>query len=474
MSTLKIILKNTGWQLFANILNKLFSLILLVYLARGLGEIEFGKYSFANSFIQIFIVMADLGLSLLTIREVAKENNKASKYLGNFTILKILLSLCAFSAIIVIINLLPYPASTVRVVYVLSVYFIFTSLSTFFRCIMNAFEKMEYDATLSLFEKFITVALCFIFLKSGYGLIPISYAFLTGGTIGLIMSFVLVVKKFVKPDFHIDLSFWKVSLKDAFPFALGSVFVMIYSYIDQVMLSLMKGDAAVGWYNASFSLVNNVTILASVFMSAAYPTFSRLFRDSQESLKVVYERSFKYLLILGLPIAVGGMILAERIIILLYGNEYLPSVAAFRILIWTAFPSHLCYLFSTFLNSINKQGTNLLFMIISTIANVLLNLILIPQFSYLGAGIATLLSEIILFFLWIWYLSRSKYRFLPIRLFTKVIAANGIMSMIILLLFKTGIIFLVAIGVIAYCMSLYALGCIDDEDRRIIKEILGK
>jgi O-antigen/teichoic acid export membrane protein len=386
--------------------------------------------------------------------------------------LKIVLSLTTLLILVVVINILPYPPETLRVVYILSFYFIFTSLSTFCRSITNAFEKMEYDATISLIEKIIIVSLCTVLLKARLGILYISCAFLVGGAVSLIVSALLVITKFVKPDFHIDFPFLKSSLRKALPFALGSIFVMIYSYIDQVMLSLMKGDETVGWYNASFALVNNFTLFAAVFMGAAYPTFSRLYSSSPDSLKIAYQKSFKYLFLLGLPITVGGMILADRIILLLYGNEYLPSVSAFRILIWAVFPSHLCYLFSTFMNSINRQGMNLFFMIISTLANILLNLILIPQFSLIGASIATVSSEVILFFLGISYLARTPYHSFSLVFFFKAFAANVIMACILIIFIKANLVCLILIGIVAYFISLFLFRCIDDEDRKIFKELI--
>jgi O-antigen/teichoic acid export membrane protein len=472
MSTLRIIIKNTKWQLSANILNKLLSIILVIFLARGLGDVEFGKYSFANSFIQIFVVLADLGISLLLIREIAKRGEMAGIYFVNLGALKIILSFGTLSIIAVIINILPYPLETVKIVYILSIYFILSSFSSFCRSIMNAFEKMEYDAIVSFIEKIIIVALCSIFLKLKLGLIYISCAFLVGGAISLTVSSLFLIKKFVKPNFRIDFSFWKSSIREALPFAMSSIFVMMYSYIDQVMLSLMKGDEAVGWYNASFSLVNNVTLFASVFMGAAYPTFSRLYSLSLESLKIVYQKSFKYLLLLGFPITVGAMILSDRIILLFFGNEYFPSISAFRILIWAAFPSHLCYLFSTFLNAINRQKINLYFMIISTVGNIILNLFLIPAFSYLGACIATLLSEIMLFGLGMSYLSLSPYRFFPFVLFMKTILSSVIMACLLLLFFKLNIFVLIISGVAAYGVSLIFLGCIDEEDKEMLRKII--
>ena len=80
MNTVQTIAKNTGVLFAANIITNILSLILVIYIARYLGDVIYGKYSFALIFTGMFGVLTNLGLDPLIIREVAKDKSKASKY----------------------------------------------------------------------------------------------------------------------------------------------------------------------------------------------------------------------------------------------------------------------------------------------------------------------------------------------------------------------------------------------------------
>jgi len=95
---------------------------LLIYIARYLGEVEYGKYCFAVSFTALFILFADLGISNLIIRELARNKGLTSEYLTNVSIIKLLLSFVAFCFIALTINLMDYPEDTIYVVYLFGVY----------------------------------------------------------------------------------------------------------------------------------------------------------------------------------------------------------------------------------------------------------------------------------------------------------------------------------------------------------------
>ena len=114
-----------------------------MYTARYLGAAGFGILSFALAFTGIFGVFSDLGLSTLTVREVARDKTLASKYLGNITVMKIILVIITFGLIAITINLLGYPEQTIKVVYLVALSVIFKAFSGMFYSISQAYEKME-------------------------------------------------------------------------------------------------------------------------------------------------------------------------------------------------------------------------------------------------------------------------------------------------------------------------------------------
>ncbi len=124
MNTIKTIAKNTGVLAISQVITAILGFLMLIYIARYLGEVEYGKYCFAVSFTALFIIFADLGISNLIIRELARNKGLTSEYLTNVSIIKLLLSFVAFCFIALTINLMDYPEDTIYVVYLFGVYMI--------------------------------------------------------------------------------------------------------------------------------------------------------------------------------------------------------------------------------------------------------------------------------------------------------------------------------------------------------------
>jgi O-antigen/teichoic acid export membrane protein len=473
MSTVKRIAKNTLVLTVADVFSKVLSLILIAYLARFLGDVGFGKYSFAFSFTALFMVLTDLGLSTLTVREVARDKSRAAEYLGNIGFIKILLSLLTFALIFIAINFMQYPPDTRIAVYILGVYWILTSFVQFFRSIFRAFEQMEYEALTTIIERIIAVSLGLLVLFSGYGLIEFVLVLLFAGVVNAIISFFIVVRNFTKPKFEIDLEFWKHLIKEGLPFGVVFIFITLYFKIDITMLSLMKGDAAVGWYYASVAMIEALTFIPAIFMISLFPVISRFFVSSKESLVLAYEKSFKYLFILGLPIAVGTTLLADRFVLFIYGGDFVNSIISLKILSWALLFIFLNYLLGAVLRSIDRQTLNAYISGIAVFLNISLNLFLIPKFSYIGAAVSTALTEGFVLFLYFYYISKFVCRLSLHKIIIKPLIASLTMGFFVYSLGEINLILLVPIATAFYFGSLYIIKGFHKDDIELFRQILA-
>ena len=472
MNTAQTITKNAGVLYIARIITLSLSLIFTIYIARYLGDVDFGKYSFAVAFTALFGIFIHLGLDILITRDVSRDKSKASKYLGNISIIRVLSSIIIFILIIITINLMNYPSDTITIVYIFGLYVIFTSFANIFKSTFCAFEKMEYQAIIEIIERIIIVSLGMFVLFSGYGLIEMASVFLLGGIFDVLFSFMICNKKFVKPKFEIDLNFWRQSIKEAYPFLLALTFVMIYFRIDTIMLSVMKGDAVVGWYSAAYTLVIGLGIISGPLLSAVFPVMSRFFNSSKKALQMIYEKLFRYLFMVGLPIAIGTTLLADKIILLVYGEQYLNSIIALQILIWAQLFVFLNNTTGNVLNSINEQKMNMKIVAIGAATNVILNLILIPNFSYIGAGIATVITEFFAAFAGVIYISKKGYVLRLSKDITKIVIASIIMGLFIFNFCNMNLFFIILLSIIIYLGVLCLIGGIVKEDMKMIKSLI--
>jgi O-antigen/teichoic acid export membrane protein len=450
------------------------SMLLSIFIARLLGDVALGKYFIASYIPPLFLVLLDLGFETYIIREVARKKDQASKYLSNAFTFRLLLIPIIISMILVAVNLLGYPENTKYIVYLFSIYYIFSSLSSLIKMTFRAFEKMGYEAIITIFISILRISLCLLFLYLGYGLLTLALIFIFSGILEFIITLLVCRKKFVKIKLEIDISFMKKAIKIALPFAVVTLFGAIFVRIDTIMLSYMKGDAVVGWYNAAYSLTLGLNPVPLLIMNAILPLLSYSYISSKESLKMAYDKSFKYLFYLGLPLAIGTFMLADGIIFLVYGAEFVNSIVALKILAWDILIKFLYLCSSYILIATDKQKQMTMFVIATALLNIILNLFLIPSYSYIGSGIATLISEFFLLVIYLYINVRDSLAPNIKKFLFQPIIASSVMAYFLWQFPEIQLVLKILIAIFIYFTLLIVLKGISREDFQIIRQLIKK
>ena len=236
------------------------------------------------------------------------------------------------------------------------------------------------------------------------------------------------------------------------------------------MLSKIKGDVEVAIYSVAYNFALAVLFIPTVYTNAIYPVLSRYYKESKAGLRTLYEKSFKYLYIVGLPISVGLYLLAGRIIFLFYGDVYSDSIVALQIISWYLFLKFINFLLGTTLSSIDKQGKRMLGQSLTAVFNVLLNILLIPKIGYIGAAWSTFITEVFLFIIYYLYVSKSWYFYNFSSILIKPVIATVIMFLFIEFS-NFGLILTITASAVIYFSVILILKTLDREDYSIIKKI---
>lgn len=482
MTAVRRIAKNTGMFFLAQVISYTLAFFYMIYIARFLGVDGFGILSFALAFTGIFSIFADLGLNTLTVREIARNKSLTSKYFSNILLIKIILSIFTFGTIALIINLLGYPQETVNVVYFVTLSVILTAISGIFNSIFQAHEKMEYQSIGQVINSILMFAGVFIGIYYGFNVLGFAFIFFISSAISLVYIFLMYIWKFSLSEIEIDFGFWKPSIKEALPFGLTGVSGMIYTYIDSVMLSLIHGNEVVGWYNAAYRLILVLLFIPNVINVVVFPKMSQYYGSSRvslsrASLELLNEKYFKFMLLAGFPIGIGITLIADKIILIIFGQEYINSVISLQILVWTVVFTFTGASFAQLLQATNKQFVVTKISGICVIINIILNLILIPKYSYIGASISTVITEIIL----VGYIIKVNYSIgfgirndLIIKDISKILLSCLIMGSFICYFKSLNIIILIILAIFLYLGVLYLIKGFDDTDTDIFREIIGK
>lgn len=454
------IAKNTSYFTLALVIQKIISFAYFAMLARNLPPDQLGKYYLAISFTTIFAIFIDLGLGNVLTREVAKRKEQARDLLGSVLAIKIPLALLTWGAAIIAVNLLGYEELTRHLVYLSCLCMVFDSFTlTFFSC-LRGFHNLTFESIASVTFQLIALIFGFVVIKLELGLIWLMLAMVSASTFNIIFSSSLVFFKWrIKPKLN-----WRDPLiikifNIAIPFALFAVFQRFYMYLDTVLLSLLAGPAQVGLYQVAFKIVFALQFLPMAFIASLYPVFASYWKTDlgrrhfevspsgkksqipesqgkgESQLSITFERALNYLLIISIPISVGVITLADKII-LLFSSEYAAAVLPLQLVMAALVFIFINFPIGSLLNACDKQKINTLNMGITLGASVFLNFILIPLYGVVGASITVIFSNLLMFILGLIQVPRIiSFRPRQIALaFIKILFSAIIMAIIILLL----------------------------------------
>ncbi|CAD6492210.1 MAG: Polysaccharide biosynthesis protein [Candidatus Argoarchaeum ethanivorans] len=473
MSTIQRVTRNTGVVIVGDVIFKIISLVIMIYLARYLGTVGFGKYSFVFAYLAFFGIITDLGLQSILVREMARDSAIAPKLIGNAYIIKLILAVFAVALSMIVITLMSYPADTTTYIYIGAFTILFGSFSDLYATIFQANLRMAYNIIAKLVFKVLSAALILWIIFSHGRLMEVFIVLVFSEMVKTLISYSFS-RKFVRPQFSIDFELWKYLFKAALPLALSSVIWIIYYQIDMLMLSPMQGDTAVGIYSAAHKLFEPFIVIPYAFMISLFPIMSEAFKTSEERLIKSYKLGLKYLLIIALPITIGIAILSDKIILLIYGAEFAESATVLQILICAIVFTFINFLLLNLLISINKQKLHALSMGICAIVNVILNLILIPILSYNGAAIATLVTNAVLFIASFYFVSKHLF-VLPVHeIIIKPVIAGLMMGTFVYYFINVNIFLLVPLAVVIYLVALLALKTFTVEDWEMAKKVLKR
>lgn len=472
MSVARTVAKNTLTLLTAQVVSSVLGFIYVIYAARYLGVQGYGLINFGLAFLGILGVVADLGFSFVITREVARDRSLAGKYIGNLILIKLALIGVLVAFVVIFVQLSGYPAETARIFYVLTIATCASYVTSMFYSIFQAFEKMEFQSIGIVLVSVFNVLGALYVIRFDSGIIAWAAILVVSNTTALLYSAVILLGRFPRPTIEFDPPFIKRTISLAFPFALSSILSIIAFKVDMVLLGVLVGNTAVGWYGAAYALMQFLLFIPSIVASSIYPRLSVLFVTSHEHLAFAYNLTLKLLLLVSVPIAVGTTLLASTIIDLIYGAQFGESTIALQILIWTIPFIFTTYFFGTTLASINRQDLSVKILLGCTVFNIALNLVLIPRFSFVGAATVTVLTEILGFALEFYVLSKLVASAPLHRYVVKPVVASLCMGAFIFVFANSPFLLVVPVAVVVYSVAIVVLRYFSTEEFELFRQIV--
>ena len=473
MSITKNIAKNTSFLLIAYFLAGLLTFVVNILAARYLGDLKFGIYSYAIALTSITVILSNIGLHLVITRDIARDKSKVGKYVGTVGVIEIFLSLL-FLFIIFVIQQEYFSPDTVIVTYIVALAVLFEqTFCVLLYSIYRAYGEMQYEALSIIIGKIIFFVIGFLVLSLGYGLIEFVLVYLLSALTSFIVAVIFSIK-FTKPSMDLDRTFVKYLMWTAMPFGIAGLLNLIFARVDVVILSFLKGNIIVGWYAAAYTLVGTLYFGLTALSIVMFPFLSKFFISSKHFLEKYSTKSIKYSVILLIPLGFGTMVLSDKIILIVYGDTYLPSIAILKILIWSGIFYFINGIYYTILGAINKQKVTTFIMACGAVANIVLNILLIPKFGYIGAAFVAVITQILCLFINFYFISHYLENIKIKKTFIKVTAASMIMSIFISYFEDLNLFLVIMISIIIYSILILLFKAFNKEDIGIIKKLISR
>ena len=389
-------MKQIAVDILAQVLGKIFSsvigLLAITQICRYLSVEDFGGYTLAFSFLTFFYPLVDMGLNIIASREVAKNPERIHSILSEVFCIKIILTILALLAILLLTSLLGYSATTRSLIFVAS-FSLFNTVIGTIEIALIARHRLFLLALSQFFSSSIFLFLVYGLINFGRG----TAALIAAQVFSVFLSYVMVLlairgtTRLTKPSWSNIVSLFH----QAFPLGIASLMVACYFNIDLLMLSKLMDESAVAYYGAAVRLLSFIAFIPHAVMMSLFPALSRSRQQEEKCFQSIFSFIFYILMLIIIPGAIWVTYHAKPIIELIYTQSYQPSVHAFQIIIWSGLGIFASYLSGHTLVILGKQKFSIFISCIAAICNVILNYFLIPKYGINGAAIATVITEIL-------------------------------------------------------------------------------
>ncbi len=390
-----LILKNIISLSTGEFLSKIVSLVTFAYLARVISPEGFGIIGFSAAFVSYFVLFVDFGFDTYGVSEIAKNLEDQTKLINSIISTRIIISLFIFlmlvaSALIFVNDLVVQMA-----IIIAGINLFVTAFST--NWYFHGIQKMEYIAVRQIFTSVLNFILIVIFVNNKADTLIAIFISGLAGLINSLWLFRIFNKYFGRYSFQLDYGYIKKIIKDSTPIALSSIMIAVYYNLDIVMLGFMKSDHEIGIYTSAVKVFLIGNVFYGIILKSFFPSLSYSIKSDTKTMLETFKKYFYLMISAGIITAACMYFMADNIITILYGNNYYRAISPLKIYAMTSLLVCTNMIFGNPLLAWGKQKEYLFVVGAGGISNIILNIVLIPQFSYIGASLATLFSEVSVF-----------------------------------------------------------------------------
>jgi O-antigen/teichoic acid export membrane protein len=425
-----------------------------IWIARQLGTDGYGIYGFAFAVMMYFAAVGDLGMEHLGPREVADRRIPLARLASSMVFSRFIAS-AMIALLMAVFGLLAMkrPDGVVLAIFGLTL----LPMGATTRWVHLGLEQTREVSVSRLIAELIRVTLLVATVHGPADLVRAPLAHFTGEATAAGFLFVMLRRRGVRLGLRIDGAVIRDMLRRGSPLLLTNLLALVIYNADVVVLGIFRGESEVGLYLAAYTLINFVGVLGNTATLVAIPSLSRL-RGSGDRGMELFRTSIAQVVTIGLPVAVGGAMLAPGLIDLLFGAGYAAASPILRLLLLSIPVLLVRSVLQASLIAASRQDRVLHTTAWAATVTLIGDLVLIPIIGMTGAALVTVAAETTRVTAAAIYAAREGYDGVRPARFVRAIAAAAVMASAIRVLRGSPVWLTIPVAGLVWALTLFSTG----------------
>jgi O-antigen/teichoic acid export membrane protein len=469
---------NASMLMASQVITASLGIVIAVLVPRHLGSAPFGQLRLGTSLWAISAAFIAFGTHTVLTKEAARDWEHGRDTVGQSLSLQWVVYVASWLGIAGFVVAAGYDRDTVVIVAIVGISVAFAPLGGSARSVLYGLERMEYVAVADTVAKVLHVAVIVALVAVGGDVRSIAMAL----TVYMAASALMMVHSTRRFSVR-----WRPRFKGIAALAgrsrtyLGLTVVMVlYSQVDVITISLLVPDETLGWYATADGLFSFLLFAPTILMTSLFPTMARLHTHEPNALPELLRRYFKLLLLIGLPVGLGVIVVANPVVRLMFGDEFVPAGQVLAVFGVVTIIMYLTILLGQFAVARDRQGFYLGMIGAATVASVGLDILLVPwagrvfDNGAVGGAAAYLVTETTMLVIAIWRLAPGLLDRTVVTRIAKASVAGAAMVAIAWPLRWTFIGVPVLVGAAVYAMMVLLLRVLEDHELEVLRGVVQR
>jgi O-antigen/teichoic acid export membrane protein len=443
----------------------------MVLLGNFLSAEGYGDYTFYYALIPLIGSMGDLGVGIIIVKEIARNEAQGPRFFGDALMIKGVVSGVTFLGVAATAWLLLEPGQATLLCLVAATGLIYFSQDVSI-WVVRAHERLDLESLFLIISQVLWLGGIWLALQLAGSLTALLATATVAFLVRLAVGATIVFRHIYLPAFSFDFRRLKTLVIQGLPFGIAMFGVILYGRIGVLLLKAFSTAADVAYFNIGYLLSQPLGFVSTALSMAAFPALARYAQEGPDALRAALKRTSKFQFVVALPLTAGLFLLSERIVLLLFhGHDYSPAATALRL---TSLGLALIFfnLMARYaLSAIDQERTYLRAIVVGLGVNVLLGAPLSRGFGFGGACAAYLLAELVVFCVCQRVLSRYVSVGLLFREAWRPLTAATAMGLIVHLMKGVNLFLVVAVGTVLYFAILLALGTFSHQELQVMRRV---